>query len=104
MNSYKQSLYTCIIRICANIAMVCALFFAMYQASRQISWPSEAVFCLFFFGFTIPIWLCAWALTKWVRRSFPAEQESLVSIPGLGSTLVRWTVLTTNAKKNLVLR
>lgn len=93
MNSYKQSLYTALVRICANLLMVCAIFLAMYEASRQPAWPSEAVFCLVFFGITIPVWICAWQLGKWIRRRWPAEPRSLVEMPGLGNQLVAWRVL-----------
>lgn len=93
MNSYKQSLYVAIIRILANVLMVGAVFFAMYQASRWHVWPSEAIFCLCFFCITIPTWIIAWRLTKLVRRIYPAEFQSLVSIPRMGEQLVSWRVL-----------
>lgn len=96
MNSYKQSLYIALIRICANILMVGAVFLAMYQASRWPSWPSEAVFCLFFFGLSIPGWLLAWHLTKLVRRLFPAERQSLINLPGLGEQLISWRLINEN--------
>lgn len=99
MNSYKQSLFTGIIRICANLLMVGSVFLAMYAASRHVAWPSEATFCLFFFGITIPVWTVAWLLTKWVRRVWPAEQESLVNLPRLGHTLVRWSVVNPGDRK-----
>ncbi|MDE5832993.1 MAG: hypothetical protein K2H64_08420, partial [Desulfovibrio sp.] len=89
MNSYKQSLYKTLIRIAANLVMVGALFFGMYRASRQIALPSEAVFCLYFFGITIPAWILAYCLIRWVKNNWPAEEESLISLPGLGQTLVR---------------
>lgn len=92
MNSYRQSLYVAIIRVAANILMVGALFFAMRRASRQISLPSEVTFCLYFFGLTFAIWILAWRLTKWVKRTWPAAEESLIHLPGLGETLVRWSV------------
>lgn len=90
MNSYKQSLYIVIIRICANLLMLGAVFIAMYQASLWPAWPSEAVFCLFFFGLTIPGWLIAWQLIRFVRRTFPAEYKSLVYLPGFGEQLISW--------------
>lgn len=92
LNSYKQTLYICIIRIAANIIMVGSVFLAMYQASRWHFWPSEAVFCMCFFGITIPVWILAWRLTKLVRKIYPAEFQSLVPIPGHGEQLVSWHV------------
>lgn len=90
MNSYKQSLYIALIRICANLVMLASVFLAMYQASRWPAWPSEAVFCLFFFGLTIPGWIIAWQLTRLVRRLYPAEYKSLITLPGLGEQLISW--------------
>lgn len=90
MNSYKQSLYTAVIRVSANLVMLAAVFVAMRQASRWPSWPSEAVFCLFFFGLTIPCWALAWQLIRFVKRRYPAEQRSLIKLPGLGEQLISW--------------
>lgn len=90
MNSYKQSLYIAIIRICANLLMIGAVFIGMYQASRWPAWPSEAVFCLFFFGLSVPGWGLALHLTRYVRKIFPAEQQSLIQLPGLGEQLISW--------------
>lgn len=98
MNSYKQSLYAGLIRIAANVLMVGAVFWAMSQAARPSAWPSEAVFCAWFFGITIPVWLTALLLTRRIRRSFPAEFESLVDLPRLGPQLVRWRVLDESAR------
>lgn len=91
MNSYRQALYAGLIRIAANILMIAALFWAMYQASRSAT-AVELVFCAWFFGLTVPIWIVAIALTKLVRRRFPAEFQSLVSLPGQGPSLVHWRV------------
>ena len=92
MNSYKQSLYSGIVRIAANLVMILALFHAMYRASRDISSPSEIVFSLHFFSVVIPVWIGAYFLTRWIRSAWPAEAESLVSLPGWGETLVRWSL------------
>lgn len=73
--------------------MVGAVFFAMYQSCGQLSWPAEAVFCLYFFGITIPVWVIALALTKWARRHWPAEQESMIQLPRVGRALVKWKVI-----------
>ena len=93
MNSYKQSLYAGMIRILANVLMIGAVFFAMRQAAQPSVWPSEAVFCAWFFGITIPVWVAAYLVTRRVRRHFPAEFESLVELPRKGPQLVRWRVL-----------
>lgn len=68
MTTYKQCLLSGIVRILANLLMVGAIFLAMYQAARWAVWPSELVFCAFFFGITIPVWLLAWGTLKWIRR------------------------------------
>ena len=91
MNSYRQALYTAVIRIVANILMVAALFFAMYQASRSAG-AVELVFCAWFFGIIVPVWGLAIVLTRVVRRRFPAEFQSLVALPGRGPSLVHWRV------------
>lgn len=92
MNSYRQSLYTSMVRIGANVVMLGAVFLAMHQAFRWPGWPSEAVFCLFFFGITVPVWTGAIFLNKYIRRRWPAAQQSLVRLPGLGEQLVTWQV------------
>lgn len=92
MNSYKQSLYSGIVRIAANVLMLGAVFFAMHQASLWYEWPSELIFCIAFFGVTVPVWLLAWAATRKIRRLFPAEAESLVDLPRRGPQLVRWSI------------
>ena len=98
MNSYKQSLYAGAIRIVANVLMVGAVFLAMRQASQFSTWPSEVVFCAWFFGITIPVWGAAFVLTRRIRRHFPAEFESLVELPRRGPQLVRWRVLDAAAR------
>ena len=98
MNSYRQSLYAGVIRILANVLMVGALFFAMYKAALPSAWPSEAVFCAWFFGITIPLWIGAFLLTRRIRSHFPAEFESLVELPRKGPQLVRWRVLDEGAR------
>lgn len=92
MNSYKQTLYIGIIRITANLIMLGAVFLAMHQSFRWHAWPSEAVFCLCFFGITIPAWIGAIYLTRWVRRTFPANARCFVDLPGRGRQLVEWRV------------
>ena len=53
MNSYKQSLYVGLIRVMANLLMLGAVFLSMYRASQWSSWPSEAVFCCWFWVFLV---------------------------------------------------
>lgn len=91
VNSYKQSLYTSAIRIIANIAMLGIVFLSMRQAA-QSSLPSEAGFCLWFFGLTVPLWGIAIFLTRLVKKHFPAEHSSFVDLPRRGRQLVRWHV------------
>ncbi|MDR2819780.1 MAG: hypothetical protein LBB60_04545 [Desulfovibrio sp.] len=91
MNSYKQSLYIGTIRVIANIAMIGFLFLSMRQASIG-SLPTEAGFCLWFFGLTLPLWTGIFYLTRFIRKRFPAEHESFVDLPHLGRQLVRWHV------------
>ena len=94
MNSYRQSLYSGIIRVAANALMVAAVFLGMYQSSRS-GGASELVFCAWFFGVTAPTWACAFWLTRRVRQLYPAEFQSLVELPRLGQRLVRWQVADT---------
>lgn len=103
MNSYKQSLYTSLIRIAANVLMVGAVFLAMYQSARSYE-SSELVFCLWFFGITVPLWTGAIYLTRVVRRRFPAEHESLIDLPRRGRCLVRWRVLEESARMSVAIR
>ncbi|MDR0815885.1 MAG: hypothetical protein LBN28_00560 [Desulfovibrio sp.] len=92
MNSYKQSLYTWLIRIVANLLMFAAVFVSMHQAARGV-WSADIAFCIWFFSITIPLWITAFFLTRLVKKRFPAEQESLVKLPKQGPSLVRWRVL-----------
>ena len=94
MNSYRQALYIGSIRIVANILMIAALFLSMYQASRSAG-AVERVFCAWFFGLIVPVWAVAFVLTRMVRRKFPAEFQSLVTLPGRGPSLVYWRVADT---------
>lgn len=94
MNDYKQSLYVAIIRICANIIMLAAVFIAMYQAARWPGWPSEAVFCLIFFSITIPAWVGACLLIRHLRHRWPNVAQTLMRLPGHEEEqLVTWTLL-----------
>ena len=91
MNSYKQSLYVGIIRVVANVLMLCALFFAMFMASRS-QMGSLAAFSLYFFGITIPVWMLAFYATRRVREYFHADDMSVVDLPRIGRCLVRWEI------------
>lgn len=104
MNSYKRALYSSLIRIGANIVMVGAVFVAMYQAARWPGWPSEAVFCLLFFGITSPAWILAWLLTKKTRAAFPDLSTSMVPLPGRGRQMVRWRVREPEAHRFVLAR
>ena len=91
MNSYRQTLYSSIIRVAANAIMVAAVFVGMYQSARSAG-ASELVFCAWFFGITVPTWAGAFWLTKRVRQWYPAEFQSLIELPRLGQRLVTWNV------------
>ena len=91
MNSYRQTIYSGIIRVAANAIMVAAIFVGMYQSAHTAG-ASELVFCAWFFGITVPTWAGAFWLTKRVRNRFPAEFQSLVELPRLGQRLVTWNV------------
>jgi hypothetical protein len=92
MNSYKQSFYIGLIRVIANTLMFGAIFIGMYMASRG-PLSAEAEFCVWFFGITVPVWGCAVLLTRFIKKRFPAETETLVDLPRRGPCLVRWRVL-----------
>lgn len=102
MNSYKQSLYSVLLRVMANLLMVGAVFLAMYRAARGPS--SEITFCLWFFGITVPLWAGALYLDRMIKRRFPAEQESLIDLPRQGPRLVRWRVLEASKRSRLLSR
>ena len=91
MNSYRQTLYSGIIRVAANAIMVAAIFVGMYQSAHSVG-ASELVFCAWFFGITVPAWAGAFWLTRKVRQMYPAEFQSLVELPRLGQRLVTWNV------------
>ena len=91
MNSYRQTLYTSMIRIAANAVMIAAVFVGMYQSAHSAE-ASELVFCAWFFGITVPAWAGAFWLTRQMRRIYPAEFLSLVELPRLGQRLVSWHV------------
>lgn len=91
MNSYKQSLYSGIIRITANLLMIGAVFLAMYMAAHTPG-GSVMTFCGWFFGVSIPVWMLAGWLTRRIRRLYPAEELSWIELPGQGATFVKWTV------------
>lgn len=91
MNSYRQTLYSSIIRVAANAIMVAAVFVGMYQSAHS-AWASELAFCAWFFGITVPVWAGAFWLTRRVRQKYPAEFQSLIELPRLGQRLVTWNV------------
>ena len=91
VNCYKQSLYVGFIRIAANIAMLCALFFAMYVAAHS-QMGSLSAFCLYFFGITIPVWMLSFYAIRKVREHYHADDMSVVELPRIGRRLVRWQI------------
>jgi hypothetical protein len=64
----------------------------MRLAPKMGSLSTEAGFCLWFFGLTIPLWIITFRLTRYLKKRFPAEHESFVDLPRLGRQLVRWRV------------
>lgn len=91
MNSYRQSLYTGVIRVLANLVMVAAVFVGMYMSAHSTA-ASELVFSVWFFGISLPVWGAAFWLTRLVRRRWPAVGQSLVDLPKRGPCLSagRW--------------
>ena len=93
MNSYQESLLVGLIRILANVFMIGALFLAMYQATHSYG-SGVLLFCAWFFGVTIPVWVLAWYLIKRVRKNSAANFESYVLLPGAKEPcLVHWSVI-----------
>ena len=93
MNSYKESLLVGLIRIMANVLMIGALFLAMYNAAHSYG-SGILIFCAWFFGLTIPMWILAWYLIKWVRKHGQATAESYIVLPGSDKPcLVRWRLI-----------
>ena len=101
MNSYKESLYIGLVRIMANILMIGALFLAMYNASHSYG-SSMLTFCAWFFGVTIPVWILAWYLIKFIRSKGESRYESYILLPNHSEpTLVHWEVLGNKKSKDL---
>lgn len=94
VNSYRQSLYTGVIRVLANLVMVAAVFVGMYMSAHSTA-ASELVFSVWFFGISLPVWGAAFWLTRLVRRRWPAVGQSLVDLPKRGPCLVCWQVAQT---------
>lgn len=90
-HAFKRALWSGVVRVAANVLMLAAVFFAMYQASRQPG-SSLATFSLYFFGVTVPLWLGAGWLLRFIRRRFPCEDATLVTLPGRKAALTRWRV------------
>ena len=91
-SAYKRSLYSGLVRICANVFMLGSVFLAMFQAVRSPA-GSLAVFCLWFFGLSIPAWAAAWFLIRRIHRRYPDSEASFVELPRYGRRLVSWRVL-----------
>ncbi len=92
-HAFKRALWSGVVRVAANVLMLAAVFFAMYQASLRPG-SSLTTFSLFFFGITVPLWLGAGWLLRFIRRRFPCEEATLVALPGRKPALVRWRVRT----------
>ncbi len=93
MTAYKESLLVGTIRILANVFMLVALFFAMYQASHS---PGSGMihFCTWFFGLTIPIWIFAFYAIRKVRAQGKSRYTSYVLLPNSEEPcLVEWKVI-----------
>ena len=90
-HAFKRALWSGVVRVAANVLMLAAVFFAMYQASLRPG-SSLTTFSLFFFGITVPLWLGAGWLLRFIRRRFPCEDATLVALPGRKPLLTRWRV------------
>lgn len=99
MNSYKRSLYSGIVRIMANLLTLAAVFLAMYMVAFSTS--AMTTFCLWFFGCIIPIWMVTIKLLRYIKLRFPAEDQSLIELPGCKPCLVTWRVLESDSRLNL---
>ena len=81
------------IRISANLLMIGALFLAMYVAQTTYG-SGTLTLCAGFFGISIPIWVVAIYLTKYVRRLAKKNSISYILLPGHDKPcLVEWTVV-----------
>ncbi|MBQ9536829.1 MAG: hypothetical protein IJU79_03460 [Desulfovibrionaceae bacterium] len=93
MSSYKESLLVGLVRIMANVLMLAALFLAMYNASHS-SGSSMLIFCAWFFGITICVWVAAWYLIRLIREKGQSRAESFLLLPHCTEPcLVRWEVV-----------
>ena len=89
--AFNRALWSGVVRVAANVLMLAAVFFAMYQASLRPG-SSLTTFSLYFFGITVPLWLGAGWLLRFIRRRFPCEDATLVALPGRKPLLTRWRV------------
>ncbi|MBQ7609154.1 MAG: hypothetical protein IJU76_14485 [Desulfovibrionaceae bacterium] len=93
ISRYKEALLISIIRIVANIIMVGAIFLGMYMAQTSVG-GGMMTLCAWFFGVTIPTWIVALYLTRYVRRLARGRSVSMVVLPGSDKPcLVEWTVI-----------
>ncbi len=93
ISSYREAVLIGTIRIVANILMIGALFLAMYLASTSFG-SGMLTFCTWFFGITIPVWIVALYLTKYVRRLAKGACVSFIVLPGSDKPcLVEWKVV-----------
>ena len=92
MSRYTEAVLVGLIRIIANLLMIGAIFVAMYFASTGYG-SGMLTFCSWFFGITVPVWVLALYLTKYVRRKAGASNQSFILLPGCESPcLVEWKV------------
>lgn len=95
IGQYTEALLVGGIRIGANLLMIGALFLAMYLASASYG-SGMLTFCAWFFGITVPVWVCAIILTKQVRKRAKKNMVSYLVLPGRKEPcLVEWKVLGT---------
>ncbi len=93
ISRYKEALLISAIKVTANIIMIGAIFFAMYQAQTSVGGGMMHL-CAWFFGITIPTWIVAISLTRYVRRMAKGKSVSMIVLPGCKKPcLVEWTVI-----------
>ncbi|MBQ3060769.1 MAG: hypothetical protein IJD16_10740 [Desulfovibrio sp.] len=95
-SSYKRSFYSGTVRIAANVLTLGAVFLAMYKVSTSSS--AMLTFSLWFFGCAIPVWVGTFQLMRYIRRRYPAEDQSYMELPGHKPALVTWRVVENDSR------
>lgn len=98
MNAFKVEMYRRAIQVLANVLVLAAVTFGMYQASQS---PENmlSVFSKYFFPLLAGILALAWLALRCVNRLLPVDAaddlacRSVVDLPRYGHKLVRWKVL-----------